>query len=123
MALEGFKALRAKAQKSTEYWQEVGLSEFLSSLRQQMERKRMRPVDLANEMRVSRPYISKVLSGEDNLTFATMVRLAMAAGGVVHVHVADRNAVTTWNDRGYSRIGRRRSATSGPGRRATPTRS
>jgi plasmid maintenance system antidote protein VapI len=102
MPTDTYKRFVAKAEKTVAYWQELGLTEFLVSLREQMQRKQVKPAGLAKAMGVSRAYVSKVLSGEDNLTFATMVRFAMAVGAVVHVHVADRNAVTRWLDQDYS---------------------
>jgi antitoxin component HigA of HigAB toxin-antitoxin module len=99
MSLESYRRLVAKAEKSSViYWQTTGISEFVESLRAQMERKHIRPVDLSTKLGVSRALVSQVLNGEGNLTFATMVRFAMAADAIVHLHVADRNAVTTWHD-------------------------
>ena len=37
-------------------------------------------------------------SGNANFTLATMVKLAMALDGALHLHIADRRAATRWYD-------------------------
>lgn len=43
-----------------------------------MKRLGMNQTDLAKRMRVSRPYITKLMSGDVNITFATAIKLAKA---------------------------------------------
>lgn len=43
-----------------------------------MKRLGMNQTDLAKRMQVSRPYITKLMSGDVNITFATAIKLAKA---------------------------------------------
>ncbi len=49
-------------------------------------------------MGTSRAYVTKLMRGNVNFTLTTMVKLAMAVGGAVHVHISDQRAVTRWRD-------------------------
>ena len=53
---------------------------FARDIEQAMEARRMTRADLAILLRVSRPYITQVLSGKTNLTFKTASELATAVG-------------------------------------------
>lgn len=51
---------------------------FLRRCLRQMKRLGMNQSDLARRMKVSRPYITKLMSGDVNITFGTALRLARA---------------------------------------------
>ena len=51
---------------------------FLRRCLRQMKRLGMNQTDLAKRMQVSRPYITKLMSGDVNITFETALRLAKA---------------------------------------------
>lgn len=51
---------------------------FLRRCLRQMKRLGMNQTDLAKRMKVSRPYITKLMSGDVNITFATALKLAQA---------------------------------------------
>ena len=53
---------------------------FLRRCLRQMKRLGMNQTDLAKRMQVSRPYITKLMSGDVNITFETALRLAKAVG-------------------------------------------
>jgi hypothetical protein len=92
---DSFAALEA----DPEYWRELALAEFLSDLGDRMKDQRLKRADLARRLETRPPYVSRVFRGEDNLTLLTLVKFAMAVGGVIHVHIADPNSATTWTDR------------------------
>jgi transcriptional regulator with XRE-family HTH domain len=102
MPSDAYKRFVARAEKSAAYWQQIVLSEFLESLFAQMSRKNMRPSDVADALGKSAGYVSRVLNGEENPTIANLIRFSRAVDGVLHVHVADRNAVTEWDDKDFS---------------------
>jgi predicted transcriptional regulator len=55
-------------------------SVFLRSVLRRMKELGLNQTALAKRMNVSRPYITKVLSGDVNFTFATAARFAKALG-------------------------------------------
>jgi len=83
---------------SVAYWASVPLAEFSRSLDRLLVTQGVTRARLANFLGCSRPYVTKVLSGEENLTATTMARFAKAVGAVVHVHVAARDAAVYWRE-------------------------
>jgi len=53
-------------------------SAFLRTILRRMKELGMSRTELARRMNVSRPYITKALSGDVNFTFATAIRFAQA---------------------------------------------
>ena len=53
-------------------------SAFLRQILLRMKEQGMNKTALAKKMRVSRPYVTKVLSGDVNFSFTTAARLARA---------------------------------------------
>ena len=51
---------------------------FLRRCLRQMKRLGINQSDLARRMKVTRPYITKLMSGDVNITFGTALRLARA---------------------------------------------
>jgi hypothetical protein len=93
-----FAALLERAEESVEYWRDVAITDFTRDLHARMVRMGVvRHEELAQRMGTSRPYITKLLDG-GNFTLYTMVKVAMALGGVLRVHIADRDAATHWVD-------------------------
>ena len=72
--------------------------EFTEDLSRLMEEKEVNRAELARRMGTSRAYITKMLGGNANFTLLTMVKLAMALDGAVHIHISDKRAVTRWQD-------------------------
>ncbi len=80
------------------YWAEHSKIDFAIDLERLMDRQSIRKSDLAMRMATSPAYISKVLRGDANLTIESMVRLARAAGGTLHIHIAPQAAKVRWFD-------------------------
>ena len=55
-----------------------------------MKRLGMNQTDLAKRMQVSRPYITKLMSGDVNITFETALRLAKAVRMDFMPHLRDK---------------------------------
>ncbi len=102
MRKETDKQFLERVERAPTYWQQIVLVEFLESLYAQMTRKGMRPVDLARRLGKSAGYVSRMLNGQENPTIANLIRFARSVDGVLHVHVADRNAVVEFRDRDFS---------------------
>lgn len=56
----------------------------------------MSNAELATKLGVKPPYISKVMRGDENLTIESMVKLVRAAGGRLHIQVADQADGVRW---------------------------
>ena len=98
MDLERYREFFDDARNSAEYWADVAVSEFTRDLLARMRQKSVSRAELARRMGTSRAYITKLLGGNANFTIATMVRLAMALDGALHVHLSDARATTRWVD-------------------------
>lgn len=96
--LERYRRFSEQARASPDYWHEVAVMEFIMDLDRLMKEKEISRAELARRIGTSRAYITKLLGGNANFTLMTMVKLAMALRGAVHVHIADQRASTTWRD-------------------------
>lgn len=81
----GFSDLIRDAKSRDDYWIEDATLQFILKLQKLMEARGMSRTDLANRLQVSQPYITRVLKGRDNLTVATMVKLARAVGANLQI--------------------------------------
>ncbi|HSS77413.1 MAG TPA: helix-turn-helix transcriptional regulator [Thermoanaerobaculia bacterium] len=86
------------ALSSPEAWTDGPIVEFTEDLCRLMKEKNVSRSELAKRIGTSRAYVTKLLGGNANFTLATMVKLAFALDGAVHVHIADKQAVTHWTD-------------------------
>lgn len=78
-------------------WPSLALLEFTIALARAMKaNKEMNQKALADTLGVSPPYISSVMSGNENLTIEQMSRLAEAAGGSLHITIAPRGLRIRW---------------------------
>ena len=69
---------------------------FANELHAQIESSGERQKDVAERAGKSEAYISKVLRGDPNLTIDTMVELAHAARGALHIKITDANDGLVW---------------------------
>lgn len=81
-----------------DYWVESVKIDFAVSLQNRMQADAMLKKDLAEKLGVSGARITKVLRGDANLTLESMVRLARACGGNLHVHISPAHAEVRWFD-------------------------
>jgi transcriptional regulator with XRE-family HTH domain len=93
-----YRRLFDEAESDANYWLAGPVLEFSDELCQLMEEKKVSRAELARRIGTSRAYITKLLGGGANFTLLTMVRLAMALDGALHVHISDKRAVTRWQD-------------------------
>jgi plasmid maintenance system antidote protein VapI len=96
--LERYRRFSERARASPDYWHEIPVVEFTEDLWRLMEEQKVSRAELARRIGTSRAYITKLLGGNANFTLMTMVKLAMALGGAVHVHISDQRAYTRWHD-------------------------
>jgi transcriptional regulator with XRE-family HTH domain len=93
-----YRSFFARAESSPDYWMGVPIAELTEDICRLMEEKRISRAELARRLGTSRAYVTKLLDGNANFTLATMVKLAMALDGALHLHIADRRAATRWYD-------------------------
>jgi len=62
------------------YWSYLASLQFVDQVCEQMDAQGVSSAELARRMGTSRAWVSKVLRGENNLTVATMGKLAFALG-------------------------------------------
>lgn len=83
-------------QNDDAYWVENTKIDFAIALERLMERVGINKSQLAKHLGTSPAYVSKVLRGDANLTIESMVKLARAAHGSVHIHVAQQTDAVRW---------------------------
>ncbi len=81
---------------SADDWPSLALLEFTVALARTMKANGMKQSDLAKILGVSPPYISSVMSGNENLTAEQMSRLAEAVGGSLHITIAKKGVRVRW---------------------------
>jgi plasmid maintenance system antidote protein VapI len=96
--IERYRRMFEEAESHVDYWIDGPIGEFTEDLARLMKEKSVNRAELARRMGTSRAYITKMLGGNANFTLTTMVKLAMALDGAVHIHIADKRAVTRWHD-------------------------
>jgi transcriptional regulator with XRE-family HTH domain len=64
-----------------------------------MKEQKISRAELARRMGTSRAYITKLLSGDANFTLQTMVKLALAVDGVLHLHISNKDVAIRWQER------------------------
>lgn len=81
---------------------------FANDLWAALESNSMKSKDLADKIKKTPPYVSKVFRGEENLTIDTMVRLADAVDCDLKIKLARRafaqNSIDSWADSSDSDI-------------------
>ena len=80
------------------YWKSYSLLQFTSSLVRLMKVDKVQGKDLASRLGVSPAQVSKVLSGQENVTIETMAKFADALDAVVHLHVAKKGVQVQWRE-------------------------
>ena len=88
----GFAELFREARQRDEYWIEDAIVGFTSLLYSTMRRKGISVTALAERLGVTQPYITRVLKGRDNLTIATMAKLARAVGVRLQISLLEETA-------------------------------
>jgi len=96
--LKRYQQMFEEAEASVDYWLAGPVTDFTEDLCRLMEERDISRAELARRMGTSRAYVTKLMRGNVNFTLTTMVKLAMAVGGAVHVHISDQRAVTRWRD-------------------------
>lgn len=88
-----FKQRIEEAKQREAYWIAEATHRFTEDLYKIMTEKGITKADLAEKIGTSRPYITKVMRGNANLTLSTMVKLTRAVGVKLTVTLEDLSAM------------------------------
>jgi len=87
-----FSDLIEDAKTRDDYWIEDAVLGFTMQLHEEMQKQGLTRTELANRIGASQPYVTRILKGRENLTVATMVKLARAIGLKVHISLENAGA-------------------------------
>jgi len=87
-----FSDLIQDARSRDDYWIEDAILQFTMQLHEQMQKQSISKTELASRLGVSQPYVTRILKGRDNLTIATMVKLARAVGLKMQISLGETGA-------------------------------
>lgn len=94
--LKSFKERISELKRTQSYCQEQAKLEFVGGITRLMRLKGVNNAALADRLESSAAYVTKALRGDANFTIETMVKVAHAMGGRIHIHVADAEASVRW---------------------------
>lgn len=85
-----------RARESAVYWEERAILDFTERVSERMVAKSVSKSELATRLGVSLPSVTKILSGSNNFTVKTMVKVIRALGGRLRFAVED-NCADAWH--------------------------
>jgi transcriptional regulator with XRE-family HTH domain len=93
---KSFTRLLSDAKQRDSYWVARAIATFTEELHNLAEQQQISRAELARLLGTSPAYITKIFSGNVNFTIDTMVRLARALGGQLHLHVGRQDCEVMW---------------------------
>lgn len=90
------KEIQRRSRESTAYKVESAFLEFTEKMLERMEARGVSKSMLADRLGTSRPYVTKLLRGESNLTLESMVKIADALECRFTCHLADNRQEGEW---------------------------
>jgi transcriptional regulator with XRE-family HTH domain len=79
-----------------DYLTEDAKNRFAVCLERRLKDQGLSKADLARELQSSPAYVTKLLRGDANLTIKTMIQLATAVNGRLHLHIASQEHDVKW---------------------------
>jgi len=92
------RGLLAKSRETLDYKIESARVDFIEEALGIMAQQGISKADLARHLGVSKPYVSKLLGGGENLTLESMVRLAETLGCSLSTHLTQAGFSPRWVD-------------------------
>src|SRR5947207_1682796 len=96
--LKSFKELAETARKTTAYYVEGAILEFTEDIVSRMSAERITKSELAAKIKTKPAFITKLLSGQNNFTVETMVKLARALNSDLRIHLQPKGSISQWID-------------------------
>jgi len=93
---KSFARLLSDAKQRDSYWVAQAIATFTEELQNLAEQQQISRAELARLLGTSPAYITKIFRGNVNFTLDTMVRLARAVGGQLHLHVGREDREVMW---------------------------
>ncbi len=93
---KSFARLLSDAKQRDSYWVARAIAAFTEELHHLAEQQQISRAELARLLGTSPAYITKIFRGNVNFTVDTMVRLAHALGGQLHLHVGRQDCEVMW---------------------------
>ena len=97
MAIKSFIKLLNNAKKRDSYWVENAKLHYSVALNKLFLKKGISQTELANKIGTSPAYITKIFRGDTNFTIETMVKLARAVEGELHIDIVAPKEKEEWN--------------------------
>lgn len=94
--MKSFKSLIKSAKQRNSYWVETAKIDFSVELNRMFKRTGITQTELANKIDSSPAYVTKVFRGDTNFTIETMVKLASAVDGELHIQITPKNVKKQW---------------------------
>ena len=95
---KAFQEAEEIAREHDTYWAESLKIEFAMALEKQRRMAGMSYSQIADKIKTSAAYITKIFRGESNLTIESMVKLARAVDGCITIEIVDKtHAERKWD--------------------------
>jgi len=91
-----FAPLIERAKRSDDYWKRGATFGFINGIDRLLRQRKKRRSYLAKKAEMDESTVSRALSGKQNLTSSTMVKMAEAVGAAVYIHVESKEVVGGW---------------------------
>lgn len=88
---KSFAQIFAEAKKNLTYHVEVTILEFTEEVCRTMEAQSVTKAELAKRLNCQPAFVTKLLSGQNNFTLETMVKVALALESEIKVHLQGPN--------------------------------
>src|SRR4051812_7810336 len=96
MSIRNYAEVISRSRKTIEYLTEDLVLRFMGSVITRMDTLKMSRSSLAGRLNTSPAYVSKVLSGESNLSTETMVKLAQALDCDIELNLVPKSSGNAW---------------------------
>jgi hypothetical protein len=95
---DSFEELFQRAEERTGYWVELGKLEFTEEMLARMTERDMKKSQLAARLGAKPAFVTRLVSGHNNFTLETMVRVARALGCEFRCHLQPAGTKACWID-------------------------
>lgn len=97
-AFESFEQLFQRAEERPGYWVELGKLEFTEEVLARMKERGISKSQLAARLAAKPAFVTRLVSGHNNFTLETMVRLARALDCEFRCHLQPAGTKARWID-------------------------
>jgi len=95
---DSFEELFQRAEERPGYWVELAKLEFTEKMLARMKQLGISKSQLATRLASSPPFVSRLVSGHNNFTLETMVRVALALDCEYRAHLQPAGSKACWID-------------------------